>query len=123
MYPIGHFGFGFICGILIFFLLTKIAPNRIGSFSKSKMLISYTIFALICGLISVAPDYGQLWGDHKTDHAWWAYLCFGHRSIDIYLWASGLSDTDTAILSYTILGLAILMEIVILYVYILKKDS
>lgn len=122
MHPISHFALGFICGILLT-ILFRIYRRKNNCILKSGFFVESQIIGLVCGLISVAPDYGQLWGNNSTDETWWAFFCFGHRFIDNYLHNLSNENAVTAFWSGAILMIWASVEVWILYKYVFFKEK
>ena len=63
-----------------------ILTNELHPITTSRFMFYHFLFANLCGFFALLPDIGQLWGDHHTDHQWWADIFFFHNIFDtIYL--------------------------------------
>ncbi len=64
----------------------EIISHELHPITTSRFMFYHFILANLCGFLALLPDIGRLWGDHQTDHQWWADIFFFHKIFDtIYL--------------------------------------
>jgi len=77
--------------------------------TRSRFLRIYPPFATTCGILSMLPDLGALYGDNKMDNGGWSDLFFYHRWIDFYSHSHEISLEPLLFAFAILLGMTVML--------------